>query len=80
LRSAIARTFFGNPENRAAKKATEKADPKTSAVVVAVFPIVCPFQIIATAPVNIVGGRQTTIITASMTMTFSRDTSLLAIG
>jgi hypothetical protein len=71
--SAILRT-------NAAKKATEKADPKTSAVVVAIFPIVCPFQMSATTPVNIVTGRQTTITAPRMTITFSRVTSLLAIG
>jgi hypothetical protein len=71
--SAILRT-------NAAKKATEKADPKTSAVVVAIVPVVCPFQMSATAPVNIVSGRQTTITTPRITITFSRDTNLLAMG
>jgi hypothetical protein len=71
--SAILRT-------NAAKKATEKVNPKTSAVVVAVFPIVCPFQMSATAPVNIVSGRQTTITMPRINIAFSRHANLLDIG
>ena len=59
----------------AAKKATEKTEPITSAVVAAEFPIVCPFQMSATAPATIVRGRQTTITAPRITTMFSRDTS-----
>jgi hypothetical protein len=63
----------------AAKNAAVKADANTSAVVVAVFPIVWPFQMSAIAPANNVSGRQTAITAPRITITLSRDCSLLVI-